>query len=894
MTTTLFDRQRVVRRTGVWITLLLAACGGGGGEGIVRTNPVPPSIAVSPTGPLTLARGTTAAVSATVTGSTSAIRWRSSDVSVVTVTPDAPPTTARITAVAAGSASIIAELADQSSVSAAITITVTTPPPAIVTISPATASTNVGDSVFFTTQLGGPAGAEGRVTECRTSSAAVATARLLTAPSIGCRATGVAPGTATITAVLDNGNAAAAQLTVNANRDAIRNLVVTPATPSILVGASIPLSVAVDVDNAGVSVTRRFESSAPAVATVDSTGRVVGLTPGTTNVTVTVQGAGGGTRATTLSQVVTVTVRPNVPALRGFTVAPRTADVSVGRTQALTITTDRADPSVTVTAAFISRAPTVATVPSAEGLVSAVAPGTATIVVSVTGTAAGFAPTTLTDSVTVRVIALPPSITNLRVSPSPASVGRGTTLPLVARVDSANATVRPTFAYSSSNTAIATVSSSGVVTGVANGAASVTVTARGGGTNVDSTTLTATVPITVIDRPAISNLVASPDSIRLVSVGRQAPIAVRYDSVADARVTVSYQSSAPSVATVSAQGIVTVASPGSANIIVTASGTSPTASPATLVDTVAVGAWQIALSPASLTLAWASTQQVTATVTGGFAGQSLPLLWRSGNTAVGTVSATGLVTAISPGVTTISAQSSVDPSSSGGTSALTVPCRPTITANWGQTVSDSVTLGNCSFGTSNFSSNVIFNGTPTQASFTATSLTATSSWRPNTGGGNDAWRLATTAGGQRVSVVNPNGQAARMNIGSDVDATTPSGRFTIGQSTTASSPCDFVYAVRGVSYTATLSNACAQRVYVNPRFNSATTIAINGFGPASALPTTITVRLFNEVTEVGTAQVFTFAAFVPQVFAFTRNVGAGLYEIRLQTTTTGNFTFTIP
>ncbi|MCU0633553.1 MAG: Ig-like domain-containing protein [Gemmatimonadaceae bacterium] len=862
---------------------LVGSCGGGGGEGIIRPAPTPPAIALNPDGALTLTRGGTSSVAATVTGSTSAVRWRSTNAAVATVTPDVPPTTARITAVAAGNASIVAELVDQPSVSATLNVTVNAPPPATVTISPATATVNVGDSTFLVAQLGGPVGAEGRLAECRTSSATVATARVQTTAPIGCRVTGVAPGNATISAVLDNGNAAAAQVTVNANRDAIRNLVVTPATPSIEVGAAVTLAAAVEADNANVVVTRSFVSSNAAVATVNDSGRVVGVTPGTANITVTARGTGGGTREVTLSQVVSVTVRPNVPALRGFTVAPRAVDIAVGGTQGLTITPDRADPSVTVTAAFISRTPAVATIPAAEGLITGVAPGTARIVVSVTGTGAGFAPTTLTDSITVTVRALPPSISNLRVTPNPATVGRGVTLALVARVDSANASVRPTFTYTSANPATATVSATGVVTGVANGSTTVTVRATGSGTDVATTELQATVPITVIDRPAISNLVVSPEIIRLVSVGRQAPIAVRYDSVSDARVTVTYASAAPAVASVSPQGIVTVNAPGVANIIVTAVGTSATASAATLVDTVLVGAWQISLQP-TVTVAWATTAQLTATVTGGLPGEPLPILWRSANPLVATVSTTGLVTGIAPGLTSVSASSTVDPSSSGGATAVTVPCRPTITAAVGQSVTDSVTQGNCSFGSSNFSSNVTFTGGSTQVSFTASSPVA-ASWRPNIATGTDAWRVGTNAGGLRVSVVNPSGQPHRMNIGSTPGEPTPSGRFTVAQSTTTSSSCDFIYATRGVTFSATVVNSCPQRVFLNPRLGGGATLT---FSASSVTPvnlgTLVTVQVLNES---GTA-IFTqnFAAtgpFAPTLNVSTALPGGGLYEVRVTT-----------
>jgi uncharacterized protein YjdB len=709
-------------------------------------------------------------------------------------------------------------------------------------------------------------------------------------PSIGCRATAVAVGSTTITAILDNGNAAAAQLTVQAARTAIRNLVVTPAAPAIDVGGTVELQVAVESENTNVTLQRTFATSASAIATVSDQGRVTGVAPGTANITVTVTGSGGGTLPTTLSQVVPITVRQLPPSLRGLTLAPRTADVAVGRTQALTLTADRADASVTVVPAFTSRATGVATV-SATGVISGVAPGTAVIVASATGMGTGFASTTLTDSMTVTVRALPPAISNLRVTPTAPTVPRGQTVPLVARVDSANPSVRTTYSYASSAPTIAQVSAAGVITGVAPGSATITVTAAGAGTDVLPDTLRATVAVTVIERPAISNVEITPDSAFLF-VGGSRQVAVRYDSVPDARVTRSYATQSIITASVTAGGLIVANAAGVTGIIVTVTGTSPTASTVTVVDTIPVGVWRLTV-PGALTVPWGTTSTINPTFAGGFPGIPVSVRWRTNNPLVATVSDAGVVTGIGNGNTSIVAIPSLDTLTTGNFTVVTVPCRGTLTVPAATVVTDSVTRGDCTLGTSLFSRSVAFTGVATQQAFFASTPTG-ASWRPNLGGaaGNDAWRIAIGPGGLRVSTVIPGGQTLFQSVGSSPGATTPSGRFTV-QQTTGSQICDNIYTARNVSFSA-LFGTCEQRVFLNPRLTAATTILVSGScTPIVPFPfsTVIRVRAFDE-NGTPRPQDYTLPFVGPTNINFTNlsfPVPAGLYEVRWQIVS-GSFT----
>src|ERR1041385_146747 len=199
----------------------------------------------------------------------------------------------------------------------------------------------------------------------------------------------------------------------------------------------------------------------------------------------------------------------------------------------------------------------------------------------------------------------PATVVSIVVTPAADTVPMGLNTPLTATPkDSAGNPVSVTVTWLSSNTAIATVDGSGLVTGVAAGSA--TITASAGGQS-------ATSAITVIPDPVVT-VAVSPASAN-VATGQAVQLTA---SPQDANAytltgrTVTWASSNTSVASVSTSGLVTGVGAGSATISATSENVKGTA--AITVTTVAVAS--VSVTPSSATLQISQTVQLTATQIG--------------------------------------------------------------------------------------------------------------------------------------------------------------------------------------------------------------------------------------------------------------------------------------
>jgi uncharacterized protein YjdB len=270
----------------------------------------------------------------------------------------------------------------------------------------------------------------------------------------------------------------------------------------------------------------------------------------------------------------------------------------------------------------------------------------------VTGVAAGTVTITATSegksgTSTVTVTVAP--VGSVTVTPSPTTIIIGQSTVLTATVKDVNGnTVSRAVLWSSSKPAKATVTSSGVVTAVDTGAVTITATSEG---------VSGTASVTIVPVPVASVTVTPPSAT--IGVGKTVALAaVTKDANGNILTgrTITWSTSDATVATVSSTGVVTGQGSGgkSATITATSEGKSGTAT--ITVTLVPVGSVTVTPSPDSVAIG--QTVQLTATVkdTNGLIVTDRPVTWTSSNTAVATVSPTGLVKGVALGTVTISAK----------------------------------------------------------------------------------------------------------------------------------------------------------------------------------------------------------------------------------------------
>ena len=430
----------------------------------------------------------------------------------------------------------------------------------------------------------------------------------------------------------------------------VETMELTPPTVSVRAGGTVTLAATpTGVDGnpveGGPIV---WSSSNVTIATVSSSGVVNALSPGEARIA-----------ASAMGKSATATVTVSAREVASVVVSPSTISMRVGVSAPLQVQTLDADGSV-LTGRAISWASSnsaVATV-SAQGTVTGVSAGAATI----TATSEGR-----TGQAAVNVTLTP--VQTITVSPTLDTLGIGTERSYSAVLRDAAGTILTgrAVAWSSSNVSIATVSSTGVVTGLAAGTTTITASSEGrsgGGSAV------------VLARLA-SSVILTPGSSTLV-VGATQLLATQVTDAQGNLLTdrpVVFTSDAPGVATVSAAGLVTAIAPGTARITATSEGKTGTAT----ITVVLVPVASVVLTPSSASLVPGGTQQLTAEArsANGVVLTGRNVTWTSGAPGVATVSLSGLVTALSPGVAVILAAIEGIPSTA--TITVDVPAISTVT-----------------------------------------------------------------------------------------------------------------------------------------------------------------------------------------------------------------------
>ncbi|MBN1648967.1 MAG: Ig-like domain-containing protein [Spirochaetales bacterium] len=272
--------------------------------------------------------------------------------------------------------------------------------------------------------------------------------------------TAYSAGTATITATSDDGGfSASCTVTVSLSTVAVTGVSLNKASTSIESGDSELLVVTISPANA-TNQSLGWSSTDDSIASVSTAGLVTAGNTGTATITVTSDDGG-------FTDTCTVTVVP--VAVTGVELNKESTSIFIGSTEQLTAEISPTD-AANQTVYWSTDDSDIATV-SSTGFVTAEGAGTATITVTTDDGP-------YTDSCTVTV--LPISVTGVELDPDSVTIYPGDTEQLSATVSPGDASDQ-TVLWSSSDNAIAEVSSSGLITAISPGIADITVTTQDNG-----------------------------------------------------------------------------------------------------------------------------------------------------------------------------------------------------------------------------------------------------------------------------------------------------------------------------------------------------------------------------------------------------------------------------
>ena len=321
----------------------------------------------------------------------------------------------------------------------------------------------------------------------------------------------------------------------------VSSVSLSPQDLVITEGETRQMTATVYPSNASVKSVRWWTSSA-SVATVSSSGVVTAVSEGSATITVTTEDG-------SYTAACRVTVKRRVINVTGVSLNKTSVTLTKGETSQLTATvspSNATNPSVS----WKSSSTSVATV-SSSGLVKAADGGTATI--TVTTEDGNY---TATCKVTVKV-----PVTGVSLDKTDLSLTEGDTYQLSATVSPSNATNK-TVSWKSSATSVATVSSNGLITAIAQGSATITVTTEDGG-------YSASCRVTVNKKTiSVTGVSVSPTSLTLTE-GDTYQLSTTVSPSNAMNKNVRWTSNATSVATVSSNGLITAKAQGSATITVT-------------------------------------------------------------------------------------------------------------------------------------------------------------------------------------------------------------------------------------------------------------------------------------------------------------------------------------
>ena len=259
------------------------------------------------------------------------------------------------------------------------------------------------------------------------------------------------------------------------------------------------------------------------------------------------------------------------------------------------------------------------------------------------------------------------TVSNVDLSAPVRIIFPGGSTTLQATATHANCATAPAITFTTSASNIATVTSTGTVTGVVPG--DFVITAASGGRTATVNMTVAPAPVNTIEVNAGAGSVIVGQTLALVATTKDAQGATLTGR------TVTWSSAAASVASVSASGVVTGVAAGSAMVTATSEGKSTTVS----ITVSPVPVSTVVVTVPSLTMAINTSQQATAVARdpSGTVLTGRAITWSTSNAAVGIVTSSGLVTSIGPGAVAITATIG----GASGLVAIAVPAPPAPTVS---------------------------------------------------------------------------------------------------------------------------------------------------------------------------------------------------------------------
>ena len=543
---------------------------------------------------------------------TTNVTWSSSNTSVATVKQGV------VTALKEGTVEITATTADGTNLSAVCKFTIKPDPDllaAYVQLNKTSVSLYANETTTLVATVYPVTAVNKKVTwsSSNTSVATVSSTGVVTAKSVG---------SATITATTTDGTNKTATCQVSVYATPATGISLNKTSATLKVNETVTLSATVTP----TSATNRkvsWKSSDESVATVSSTGVVTAKSIGNANITATT------TDGTNISATCKVSV-VETPAT-GISLNKTAATLKANQTVSLTATVT---PSTATNkkVSWKSSDESVAAV-SSDGVVTAFKVGTTNITATTTDG------TNLSATCQVTVEATLATGISLNKKAVTLEVDDNETLTVtVTPSDASNKKVN----WKSSNTSVATVSSTGVVTAKAVGTANITAT------TTDGTSLSATCKVTV--EPTLVTSLSLNRSVATLKTNETITLIANVFPTAAQNRTVTWSSSDTSVATVSSEGVVTALKVGTATITATTTdGSNLTATcKVTVVETPATG---ISLNKTTASLKANETVTLTATVTPSTT-TNKSVIWTSSDETVATVK-DGVVTAHKVGTANI-------------------------------------------------------------------------------------------------------------------------------------------------------------------------------------------------------------------------------------------------